>query len=219
MIPITPWVMVWCCMGLAIPNLYPYPCVPVTGLSQCYLYMCHALVMVPATNHTADHDVAMPATTAQVCAAAVIAKLDKNTSKLDILEGTIRELTDNRRSLQCNVALLGTTVTRLEAQLLTLESPNDTLTEKLSEIQWHLDDNGGSLGSSNELDRLEVEHEKLEASWMAYKDVGFKVCMCRKVMRSDSPTHEIPGAGTKSVSIPTQHCKPVHKEYSMVPSV
>jgi hypothetical protein len=45
-IPITPWVRVWCYTGLAIPNPYPYPCVPMTRLSQYYPYPCHSLSVV-----------------------------------------------------------------------------------------------------------------------------------------------------------------------------
>ena len=41
--PVTPWVRVRCCLGYRNPNPYPYPCVPVTGLSRCYPYPCHSL--------------------------------------------------------------------------------------------------------------------------------------------------------------------------------
>ena len=57
------------------------------------------LAIVPATNSGADRDVGsgpvVPATAGQACAAAVIAKLDKNASWLDILEGAIKEFTDD----------------------------------------------------------------------------------------------------------------------------
>src|ERR1700733_5709187 len=47
-LPMTPWKRVWCCMGSANSNPYPYPCIPVTGLSGCYLYPCHSLCIYVA---------------------------------------------------------------------------------------------------------------------------------------------------------------------------
>jgi hypothetical protein len=32
------------CTGRAIQNPYPYPCIPVSGYTWCYPYLCHALV-------------------------------------------------------------------------------------------------------------------------------------------------------------------------------
>jgi hypothetical protein len=37
---------VWYCPGTATSNLYLYPSIPVTTLSRCYLYPCHALLSV-----------------------------------------------------------------------------------------------------------------------------------------------------------------------------
>jgi len=34
---------VQCCLSMTVPNPYPYPSLPMTILSQCYPYLCHAL--------------------------------------------------------------------------------------------------------------------------------------------------------------------------------
>jgi hypothetical protein len=43
-IPVNPWQRVRVCPGTAIRNPYPYPNIPVTGLSRCYPYPCHTLM-------------------------------------------------------------------------------------------------------------------------------------------------------------------------------
>jgi hypothetical protein len=43
-IPVTPWKRVRCCPGMATSDLHPYPSVPMSRLSQCYPYPCHALL-------------------------------------------------------------------------------------------------------------------------------------------------------------------------------
>ena len=101
------------------------------------------LAMVPATNRDAGSGPVVPTTAGQARAAAVIAKLDKNTSRLDILEDTIKELTDDRRDQLRQITMLGQTVKRLEDQLMALESRNNTLAEELSQIRGRLDNNGG----------------------------------------------------------------------------
>src|ERR1700733_15234750 len=42
-VPINPWKWVRCCPGMASHNPYPYLSIPVTTLSRCYPYPCHAL--------------------------------------------------------------------------------------------------------------------------------------------------------------------------------
>jgi hypothetical protein len=46
-IPVTLWIQVQCCLVYRNLNLYLYPCIPVTRLSQCYPYLCHTLVVGP----------------------------------------------------------------------------------------------------------------------------------------------------------------------------
>src|ERR1700733_6599844 len=40
---VNPWKWVQCCPGMASHNPYPYPSIPITTLSRCYPYLCHAL--------------------------------------------------------------------------------------------------------------------------------------------------------------------------------
>ena len=46
-IPLNPWVRVWCCLDMAIPNPYLYPCIPLTRNTRCYPYPCHSLTTMP----------------------------------------------------------------------------------------------------------------------------------------------------------------------------
>jgi hypothetical protein len=50
-IPITLWKRIRCCPGMAMSDPHLYPSVPVSRLSRCYPYPCHALCVLAPYFH------------------------------------------------------------------------------------------------------------------------------------------------------------------------